>query len=119
MKPGFADAFDRLRELMVAFAALLAFALVLSLTQYWRLLDSQADDLRTQASITAQTVSAALVFDSRSDAAESLLALQQNAAIVHARLLHNDGGVFTQFVRLPAERRWLHDLASVAGSRCR
>ncbi|CAM3960665.1 putative bifunctional diguanylate cyclase/phosphodiesterase [Roseateles saccharophilus] len=114
MKPGFADAVDRLRELMVAFAALLAFGLVLSLLQYWRLLERQTEDLRTQASIVAQTVSAAMVFDSRSDAGDSLLALEQSPAIVHARLIRTDGSVFTQFIRLPAESSWLHDLAGIA-----
>lgn len=95
MKPNFTDAFERLRELVVALAALLAFALVLSLLQYLRLQDRQLQDLQTQASIVAQTVSAALVFESRDDAGESLAALQQSPAIVHARLLKEDGSVFT------------------------
>ena len=114
MKPGFVDAFERLRELMVALAALLAFALVLSLLQYWRLLDRQREDLRTQASICAQTVSAAMVFESRGDAGESLMALQQSPAIVLARLMKADGSPFTQFSRPPADRLWLHELAGLA-----
>lgn len=114
MKPKLADAVDRLRELMVAFAALLAFALVLSLLQYWRLLAGQTEDLRTQASIVAQTVSAAMVFDSRGDAGESLLALQQNPSVLHARLMEPDGRAFTQFSQPPVDRLWLHELAGVA-----
>lgn len=114
MKPQFADAFDRLRELVVALAALLVFALLLSVLQYWRLHDRQLEDLRTQADIVAQTVSAALVFDSRSDAGESLAALQQSPSIVHARLLKGDGAVFTQFSRTAAEVTWLHEAAGTA-----
>ncbi|MFG6461214.1 putative bifunctional diguanylate cyclase/phosphodiesterase [Roseateles sp. DXS20W] len=114
MKPSLADAFERLRELAVALAALLAFALVLSLMQYLRLLERQSRDLQTQASIVAQTVSAALVFDSRDDAGESLAALRQNPAILHARLLNKDGGVFTQYARAAAERSRLDELAGSA-----
>ncbi|MDR7268674.1 diguanylate cyclase (GGDEF)-like protein [Pelomonas saccharophila] len=114
MKPQFADAFERLRELVVALAALLFFALLLSVLQYWRLQDRQLEDLRIQADIVAQTVSAALVFDSRSDAGESLAALQQSPAILHARLLKGDGAVFTQFSRSPAEASWLHAAAGTA-----
>ncbi|KQV60159.1 hypothetical protein ASC95_01395 [Pelomonas sp. Root1217] len=114
MKPQFADAFERLRELVVALAALVVFALLLSVLQYWRLHGRQLEDLRTQADIVAQTVSAALVFDSRSDAGESLAALQQSPSIVHARLLKGDGGVFTQFSRTAAEVSWLHEAAGTA-----
>jgi diguanylate cyclase (GGDEF)-like protein len=114
MKPGFADAFERLRELVVALAALLAFALVLSLLQYLRLQDRQLKDLQTQASIVAQTVSAALVFESSDDASESLAALQQNPAIVHARLLKKDGSVFTLYARLADEHSRLDELAGSA-----
>ncbi|MEO6277788.1 EAL domain-containing protein [Roseateles sp.] len=113
MKPGFSEAFERLRELVVALAALLAFALVLSLLQYLRLKERQTSDLQTQASIVAQTVSAALVFDSRNDASESLAALQQNPAILHARLLKADGSVFTLYARSAAA---LSSLDMLAGS---
>jgi diguanylate cyclase (GGDEF)-like protein len=115
MKPGFADAFERLRELVVALAALLAFALVLSVLQYLRLQDRQLKDLQTQASIVAQTVSAALVFESSEDASESLAALQQNPAIVHARLLKKDGSVFMRYARVADERSQLDELAGSAG----
>ncbi|MDR7294758.1 diguanylate cyclase (GGDEF)-like protein [Pelomonas aquatica] len=114
MKPGFADAFERLRELVVALAALLAFALVLSLLQYLRLQERQLKDLQTQASIVAQTVSAALVFESRADAGESLAALQQNPAILHARLLKQDGSVFTLYARVADEDSRLDALAGNA-----
>lgn len=106
-----ADAFERLRELVVALAALLAFALVLSLLQYLRLQDRQLKDLQTQASIVAQTVSAAMVFESRDDAGDSLAALQQNPAILHARLSKQDGSVFTLYSRLPGEHARLDHLA--------
>ncbi|MBI3350280.1 MAG: EAL domain-containing protein [Burkholderiales bacterium] len=111
MKPALADTFERLRELIVALSALLAFALVLSLLQYLRLQDRQLKDLQTQASIVAQTVSAAVVFDSRNDASESLAALQQSPAIVHARLLRKDGSVLTLYARLAAEESRLDELA--------
>lgn len=114
MKPQLADAFERLRELVVALAALLFFAMLLSVLQYWRLHDRQLEDLRIQADIVAQTVSAALVFDSRSDAGESLAALQQSPAILHARLMKSDGAVFTQFSRSPPEASWLHEAAGTA-----
>jgi diguanylate cyclase len=111
MKHGFADTVERWRELAIALAALLAFALVLSLLQYLRLQERQLKDLGTQASIVAQTVSAALVFDSRDDAGESLGALRQNPAIVHARLTRLDGTVFTQYARAGTEASRLDDLA--------
>jgi diguanylate cyclase len=115
MKPGrIADAFDRLRELFVALAALLAFALLLSLMQFLRLQDRQLKDLQTQASIVAQTLSAALVFESRDDAGESLAALQQNPAITHARLLKKDGAVFTLYSRITDEDAGLQALAGSA-----
>jgi diguanylate cyclase (GGDEF)-like protein len=113
MKPAFADDAERPRELGVALVALLVFALLLSLLQYWRLQDRQREDLQTQASIMAQTVSAALVFDSRSDAGESLSALQQSPAIVEARLIKRDGWVLSEYRRLPADTSRLHALAGV------
>ncbi|HEY9109292.1 MAG TPA: EAL domain-containing protein [Roseateles sp.] len=115
MKPQLTDAFDRLRELAVAFAALLAFAFALSLLQTLRLHDRQLKELQTQADIVAQTVSAALVFDSRADAAESLAALHQNPAILHARLLRWDGSLFTQYARPAGEASQLDDLVGTAG----
>ena len=111
MKSRIADAFDRLRELFVALAALLAFGIVVCFLQYLRLQDRQLLDLQTQADIVAQTVSAALVFESRDDAGEILAALQHSPAINHARLLKKDGGVFTLYSRLDAERSRLDDLA--------
>ncbi|MCY4744257.1 EAL domain-containing protein [Pelomonas sp. UHG3] len=111
MKHNFADAFERLRELVVALAALLAFALVLSLLQYLRLAERQLSDLHTQASIVAQTVSAALVFDSRDDARESLSALQQSPAILQARLTRADGELFTAYTRQAAPASRLEALA--------
>ena len=114
MKTRFADTFERLRELMVALAALFIFALLLSLLQYWRLRDRQLEDLRTQASMVAQNVSAAVVFDSPEDASESLSALQQNPAILTARLLRHDASLFTVYSSAPAGAAWLHDLAGTA-----
>ncbi|MCE4538857.1 EAL domain-containing protein [Pelomonas sp. P7] len=114
MRAAYADTVERLRELMVALSALLMFALLLSLMQYWRLQARQLEDLSTQASIVAQTVSAALVFDSRSDAGESLAALQQSPAIVHARLLKNDGSLFTLYARADAGQGWLREAAGTA-----
>jgi diguanylate cyclase (GGDEF)-like protein len=99
MKPAFIDAFERRREFALALAALLVFAIVLSLLQYARLRDRQLQDLHTQASIVAQTVSAALVFESRGDAGESLAALVQSPAVVNARLVNSAGGEFTRYSR--------------------
>jgi diguanylate cyclase len=96
------DDLERRRELGVALAALLIFAVVLSLLQYGRLRDRQLEDLRTQASIVAQTVSAALVFESPADATESLSALAQSPAVLDVRLLHADGREFTRYSRRPA-----------------
>ncbi|HEU6454513.1 MAG TPA: EAL domain-containing protein [Roseateles sp.] len=104
MKETLIQVSERQRELLVALSALLVFALVLSLLQYARLQDRQLKDLETQAAIVAQTVSAALVFESRSDASDILSALQRSPSIEHARLLKKDGGVFTQYSRLSAER---------------
>jgi diguanylate cyclase (GGDEF)-like protein len=114
MKPQFADAVERLRELLLALSALLFFSLLLSVLQYWRLHDRQLDDLRTQADIVAQTVSAALVFDSRNDAGDSLAALQQSPSILNARLLKSDGGAFTQFSRAEPDPSWLQQFAGTA-----
>lgn len=111
MKPQLVDAIDRLRELAVALAALLAFALLLSLMQFLRLHDRHLSDLRTQASIVAHTVSAALVFDSRDDASESLSALGQNHAVIHARLNKVDGSLFTLYARAVTEHSRLEDWA--------
>ena len=96
---GLRDEPERRRELGLALTALLIFAVVLSLVQYARLRDRQSDDLRTQASIVAQTVSAALVFDSPADAVESLSALAQSPAVLDVRVLYGDGREFTHYSR--------------------
>lgn len=110
MKRGLNEAFEHHRELIVALAALVVFAFVLSVVQYLRLQDRQLRDLDTQAEVVAQTVSAALVFESRSDAGESLAALQRSSAIVHARVLKKDGAVFSQYSRVESDHssleRW-------------
>ncbi|MDR7336025.1 EAL domain-containing protein [Roseateles asaccharophilus] len=99
MKPALIDALERRREFVVALATLLVFAVVLSLLQYGRLRDRQLQDLHTQTSIVAQTVSAALVFESRGDAGESLAALAQSPAVLSARLLNSAGNEFTRYAR--------------------
>ncbi|WP_377154986.1 putative bifunctional diguanylate cyclase/phosphodiesterase [Roseateles sp. UC29_93] len=105
------DTVERWRELAVSLTVLLVFALLLSAMQFWRLQDRQREDLRLQAGIVGQTASAALVFDSREDAAEILQALQQNPATLRAQLLKRDGSVFTIYVRPPAQRSRLEDWA--------
>jgi len=114
MKPALIDALERRREFMLALAALLIFALLLSLLQYARLRDRQIDDLRTQASIVARTVSAALVFESRGDAGESLAALAQSPAVQHARLLDAAGREFLRYDRPANGHSRLAELAGVA-----
>lgn len=111
MKPTRIDEFERRRELLLALAMLLVFAIMLSLLQYGRLRDRQLEDLRTQTSIVAQTVSAALVFDSPGDAAESLAALAQSPAVLSARLLDVGGREFTRYVRPGVPPSLLGDLA--------
>lgn len=98
------DALERWRELAVSLAALLTFALLLSVMQYWRLQQRQLEDLRTQAGIVAQTASAALVFDSRDEAGEILQALRQNPATLRARLLKRDGQPSAVYTRPAAQR---------------
>ncbi|WP_423599650.1 putative bifunctional diguanylate cyclase/phosphodiesterase [Roseateles sp. MS654] len=109
MKANTLDALERWRELAVALSALLIFGLLLSVLQYWRLQDRQLDDLRTQAGIVAQTASAAMVFDSRDEAREILHALHQNPGTLQARLLKNDGSLFTIYTRPPAQRSRLEE----------
>ncbi|MCU7376253.1 EAL domain-containing protein [Paucibacter sp. O1-1] len=101
------DVLERRREAVVALSALLVFALVLSVLQYARLRDRHHSNMLTQINIVAQTVSAAMVFDSRDDAGDLLGALEQSPAILHARLVHSDGRVFTVYSRLlPVTTLW-------------
>lgn len=110
MRPSVAEAFERQREILVALAALVVFALVLSALQYVRLQDRQVKDLETQAEIVAQTISAALVFESRGDVGESLAALERSPAIKQAQVLKVNGELFTQYARRSPEHprleRW-------------
>ncbi|KQW51994.1 hypothetical protein ASD88_05180 [Pelomonas sp. Root662] len=108
------DVLDRRREFVLALATLLIFAVVLSLLQYARLQDRQFKDLRTQTSIVAQTVSAALVFESQADAAESLAALAQSPAVLNARLINSAGREFTRYSRPASASSGLAGMAGVA-----
>lgn len=88
-------------NLVTAGAALLVAGVLLVLFQFLSLRDGLVEDLTVQARIVADNSVAALVFNDRRAAAETLEALDGAPAVLHAALFTPDGRLIASYRRHP------------------
>jgi diguanylate cyclase (GGDEF)-like protein len=77
--------------------ALLVAGLIFDLYVYFSQRNALIDDVTVQARILAENSSAAILFDDRQSASQTLAGLQASTAILHAQLIRPDGRVLASF----------------------
>ncbi|HKW85127.1 MAG TPA: EAL domain-containing protein, partial [Burkholderiaceae bacterium] len=77
--------------------ALLVAGLIFDVYVYFSQRNALLDDVSVQARILAENSSAAILFDDRQSASQTLAGLQASTAILHAQLIRPDGRVLASF----------------------
>src|SRR4051812_30557022 len=85
--------------LLTTFIALMVNAGALMVLDVREYRDTQLSEVRIQAEIVARAAAAAVAFDDRREAADSLKLLRENPAVNAAAIYRRDGRLFASYAR--------------------